>query len=330
MKMKITPPAIDRQTFGLVKSKWLHTLYKWKLIDASYAIILVILDATVVHWAHPYERQFTINDITISHPFAEHEHVPASMLLILILAIPPVVFFVVDMLFTPRGHRLYLFYISYLGFAVSVTTCDLIVETMKNWIGRCRPDFLARCIPSDDAVADTLYYASEICTTKNVSRLLDGFRTTPSGHSSMAFSCFGYLTLWMLGQFLGCSCNYVGAWRFLVSFVPSLFAAYVACSRTQDYRHHFVDVILGSSIGWLMAWWSYRRYFPSVFNRSSYVPSIILDISKHGLDDIQTHDFYNEHSSDMEGFDLESRGADISSEANTSSTAPLNYDRDVI
>jgi len=330
--MQITPPAIDRQTFGLVSKERLHTLYKWKLIDASYAVILAILDATVVHWAHPYERQFTINDITISHPFAEHEHVPFAALLILVVAIPPVVFLVVDMLFTPRGRRVYLFYISYLGLAVSVTTCDFIVGTMKNWIGRCRPDFLARCIPRKDAVADTLYYASEVCTTENVDRLLEGFRTTPSGHSSMAFSCFGYLTFWMLGQFLGCSCNYVGAWRFLASFVPSLLAAYVACSRTQDYRHHFVDVILGSSIGWLMAWWSYRRYFPSVFNRNSYVPSLILDISKHGLDDIQTHDFYDELYPDTENIDLESRGAGMSRDTNASSTAPLNYEgeRDVL
>ncbi|QPG75594.1 hypothetical protein FOA43_002951 [Brettanomyces nanus] len=285
---------IDRQNLGLSNRRLLRSLYKWKVIDATYAIVLAILDGTIVHWVHPYQRQFTINDITISHPFTEHERIPVPLLLELVVFVSPVVMTITNRLFTPPGKRIYVFYISFLGLIVSVTTCDFMVDTLKNWIGRCRPDFLARCIPAKDALPDTLYYAKEICTTTDKPLLLDGFRTTPSGHASISFACFGYLTMWMMGQLLGCSCNYVGAWRFLVSCLPSLFASYVAFSRTQDYRHHFVDVVLGSLMGWLVAWWSYRRYFPSVFLRYSYVPSIILDTAEKGPDDYKTHDFYME------------------------------------
>ncbi|VEU24016.1 DEKNAAC105222 [Brettanomyces naardenensis] len=300
-------PYLDRQNLGLSNSDYLRTLYKWKIIDAFY-VALVFVASALVHLSAPYQRQFTINDLTISHPFAEHERVPPQMLLELVAVVPLVIFLVVDLILTPSKRKVYLLYISFLGLAISVTTCDLIVGILKNWVGRCRPDFLARCIPKADALPDTLYFAKDVCTTTDMGRLLDGFRTTPSGHSSMAFSSFGYVTFWLLGQFLGCSCNYVGAWRFLVSGLPSLFAAYVALSRTQDYRHHFVDVVLGSAIGWLFAWWAYRRYFPSVFHKYSYVPSLLLDTAEKGPDDYKTHDFYaEEDGNDWQHGDIENQ-----------------------
>lgn len=308
---KMMPTHFDRQNLGLKNSDIIRRLYKWKIIDFTYSVVLAILDFTVVHWAHPYERQFTVNDITLSHPFAEHETISATALLILAVTIPLTIFTVTNILFTPKGRRLYVFYLSVLGLAVSMTTCDFLVDTMKNWVGRCRPDFLDRCIPRKDALPDTLYFAKDVCTTTNIPKLLDGFRTTPSGHSSMAFSCLGYMTLWMMGQYLGCSCNYVGAWRFLVSCLPSLFAAYIAFSRTQDYRHHFVDVLIGSGLGWMVAWWSYRRYFPSVYHKYSYVPSIILDIAEKGPDDYQTHDFYTEVAEHDWRPDLENQGESV-------------------
>lgn len=78
--------------------------------------------------------------------------------------------------------------------------------------------------------------------------LIDGLRSTPSGHSSISFSGLLYLTLWLLGQFKllqpRSSSRYI--YNYLVVFSPLLLATYVALSRTQDYRHHFADIILGS------------------------------------------------------------------------------------
>ena len=44
---------------------------------------------------------------------------------------------------------------------------------------------------------------------------------------------------------------------------PIACAALVSISRTMDYRHHATDVIAGSIIGIIGAWWGYRQYFPA-------------------------------------------------------------------
>ena len=44
--------------------------------------------------------------------------------------------------------------------------------------------------------------------------------------------------------------------------IPSLGAALVAGSRIMDARHHPFDVLSGSLLGILVAWASYRQYFP--------------------------------------------------------------------
>lgn len=43
---------------------------------------------------------------------------------------------------------------------------------------------------------------------------------------------------------------------------PTLGASLIATSRIMDARHHPFDVITGSLIGILVAWGSYRQYFP--------------------------------------------------------------------
>lgn len=56
--------------------------------------------------------------------------------------------------------------------------------------------------------------------------------------------------------------------RCLLAFVPLLCALLIAISRLDDYRHDVWDVSVGSSLGMLIAWFSYRRYYPAL--RSPY------------------------------------------------------------
>ncbi|KAH3669278.1 hypothetical protein OGAPHI_001399 [Ogataea philodendri] len=272
--MSLYSLSLDRDHFGLSKLPFHSLLVHWRISDALYVLLIIFLDGAVFERIEPYQRQFTINDLTISHPFAEVERVSGPALLNIVTIVPTLIIFTGVLLLTPRHHKLYVLYVSLIGQYVSLGTCVFITDVFKNWIGRCRPDFLARCQPDPAALKDTLYYASEICTTTNKGRLLDGFRTTPSGHSSMSFSGLGYATLWLLGQLTATKSD-VGAWRAIVSLLPALYASYVAMSRTQDYRHHFVDVILGSILGSLIAWWSYRRLFPAVTSSNSYTPTAL-------------------------------------------------------
>ena len=51
-------------------------------------------------------------------------------------------------------------------------------------------------------------------------------------------------------------------WRTVVVIIPTLGAALIAGSRIMDARHHPFDVISGSLLGIIVAWISYRQYFP--------------------------------------------------------------------
>jgi diacylglycerol diphosphate phosphatase/phosphatidate phosphatase len=55
-------------------------------------------------------------------------------------------------------------------------------------------------------------------------------------------------------------------WRTVVVLIPTLAASCIAISRIMDARHHPFDVLFGSAMGILVAWGSYRQYFPPVSN----------------------------------------------------------------
>jgi diacylglycerol diphosphate phosphatase/phosphatidate phosphatase len=50
--------------------------------------------------------------------------------------------------------------------------------------------------------------------------------------------------------------------RCLLGLFPLLCALLVAISRLDDYRHDVWDVTCGGLLGMLVAWFSYRRYYP--------------------------------------------------------------------
>lgn len=50
--------------------------------------------------------------------------------------------------------------------------------------------------------------------------------------------------------------------RCLLALAPLLAAALIAISRLADYRHDVYDVTCGSLLGMLVAYFSYRRYYP--------------------------------------------------------------------
>ncbi|CDK24818.1 unnamed protein product [Kuraishia capsulata CBS 1993] len=270
---------IDRDTLGF---HWLPVsgaFVKWKVLDLIYFVSLFCFDWFFLARAEPFQRQFTINDLTISHPFAEHERVTTFACIALDTLVPLICISASVLLLTPKQHKVHVWYITIVGLGVTITTNSLVTDVLKNWVGRCRPDFLARCIPKEDAVKDTLYLAKDICTQTDHSLLMDGFRTTPSGHSSGSFSGLGYLTFWLCGQ-LTVFKNRTSAWRIILAGLPTLLAAYIALSRTQDYRHHFVDILLGSLLGSIMAWWGYRRYYPELTSGYCYEPYTIIDEKK--------------------------------------------------
>lgn len=280
-----------RITFGLDRFEWYLKLVKWRfddLITLSVLLVLFFLAWTV----KPFQRQFYVNDLTISHPYTENDRVSNNMLMFYAFILPEIVIITVGMAITKYRHKLYVTYVTSLGHLISVFTASIVTDFLKNLIGRHRPDFLARCEPFDYTPKDTLVYAKDVCSTKNVDRLLDGFRTTPSGHSSLSFAGLFYLSLF-LGAQLMASHKCLGAWRAYVAWVPTLLAIYIALSRTEDYKHHFVDIFIGSVIGIFFACWSYFRIFPGIFSKMPHLPHLLTDEDLEYNTSVDGHHSYN-------------------------------------
>lgn len=65
------------------------------------------------------------------------------------------------------------------------------------------------------------------------------------------------------------STQQVKAWA---SLTPLAGATLVAISRTMDYRHHWHDVLTGSILGLVVAYFSYRQYYPPLTSDISHLP----------------------------------------------------------
>ena len=86
-------------------------------------------------------------------------------------------------------------HVTILGLFISIALTIVVTDTVKNAVGRPRPDLIARCKPQKGTSKDTLV-SYTVCTETDHHILHDGWRSFPSGHSSFAFSGLGYLALY--------------------------------------------------------------------------------------------------------------------------------------
>ncbi|RHW69102.1 phosphatidic acid phosphatase [Trypanosoma brucei equiperdum] len=126
-----------------------------------------------------------------------------------------------------------------------------IVDVLKIYAGRLRPDFLDRLRREGFNATSSLV---GVCDHAREGRL-----SFPSGHSSCAFAAFTPLTMYFLG--LSRAFNSGPVWRIILSMFPIYLAICVAASRTRDNRHHFSDILGGSVIGLVIGAFSVNIFF---------------------------------------------------------------------
>ncbi|KAF1939120.1 lipid phosphate phosphatase-like protein 1 [Clathrospora elynae] len=256
---------------------------------ADYLIIVVLIAVfTIVDKIPPFHQKFSLDNYTLHYPFAVHERVPVPWLCVYVIGAPAVIIgiytMVIDGLFSrqtamPTGRagikrlsgryrfkdRLWELNCGILGLGLSVGAAFTITGALKNAIGKPRPDLIDRCKINQDMIDHTLYALqnSTICTQTDNYIMQDGFKSFPSGHSSVSFAGLFYLSIYLAGKLHVLDAK-GEVWRTFLVMVPALGAALITGTRIMDARHHPFDVISGALLGILVSWGSYRQYFPPV------------------------------------------------------------------
>ncbi|KAI5951611.1 hypothetical protein KGF54_004685 [Candida jiufengensis] len=267
-------------------SKVYFTSSKFKsyIPDWILLVISTILFFQVFEFLKPFNRQFFINDPKLLHPFATVERVTDNQLYLYSTIIPAIIIIAVSTLLKAQNkfksttsnvtfEYFHFLQISLLGLFLSVFLVSILTDILKVWIGNPRPDFIARCGPKPGTPINTMVDVVDVCTSPlGEIYLLDGMKSTPSGHSSMSFAGLGFLSLWLIDLFTNLNLNNINnnndrktkneqlVYR-IICFLPLILASYIALSRTQDYRHHFFDILFGGLLGLIFGYVIYKKYF---------------------------------------------------------------------
>ncbi|ORX41134.1 phospholipid metabolism-related protein [Kockovaella imperatae] len=261
---------IEEDDLGKDTAKFsLAGIFKSYAPDWMLVVLLWVVYA-ILNRSGGHKREFSLNDISIQHTFAEHERVPPNLLFFISAGIPLLVLVPVSAFVARTGWDMHN---AVVGVFMSYTMTGTVTQLIKMSVGRPRPDLLARCLPREGSADHVFFGLStvDICTTTNQLRLDDGFKSFPSGHSSLSFAGLGFLSCYLAGK--------MHLWdrrghrtRGWFALSPLLGAVMVAISRTEDNRHHWQDVLVGSLLGLFIAWVSYRTYFPPLSHRQCHLP----------------------------------------------------------
>ncbi|KAG7117922.1 MICOS complex subunit MIC60 like protein [Verticillium longisporum] len=202
-------------------------------------LVLVAGAGGGLHLIEPNKRPFSLVDPNIAFPFTESETVPVWLLLVLNLFVPALIILLVCLIFVPGNtipegtpksliwkRKLWELHVGLLGLALAIVGAWFITNGMKNMFGKPRPDLLSRCepdlanfqqyiiggiasgsaaIPSnlnlEQLVGLGMLVSPDICKNTDSSKLDDGFRSYPSGHSSSAAAGLIYLSLFLASKF---------------------------------------------------------------------------------------------------------------------------------
>ncbi|KAJ1680262.1 hypothetical protein EV182_000355 [Spiromyces aspiralis] len=256
---------------------------RWGWLALSYVPDWLVIFANLVVWGamglvSPVRRPFSVNDTSIAFPYVlpEDQTITNAMLSVIAIVVPLVFIVLIAGLWRRSLHDLHS---ALLAFSLAITLTVMFTDVLKNSVGRPRPNFLARCIPdtskapslqklqqqrgAQTAVPAPSYglWPVDICTREDWGVIDEGYRSFPSGHSSLSFCGMAFLALFIGGK-IHVFDQRGHSIKPIIVCLPLLGASLVGASRVADYWHHPEDVIAGAILGISMAWFGYRQYYP--------------------------------------------------------------------
>ncbi|KAG9152016.1 hypothetical protein Leryth_002273 [Lithospermum erythrorhizon] len=168
-------------------------LYDWLLL-----LLLVFIDGglNLIEPFHRYVNEDIVRDLKF--PF-KHDTVPMWAVPIYAVILPLVVF----MAYYLGRRDVYDLHHAILGLAYSVLISAVVTDSIKDAVGRPRPNFFWRCFPDGIATFDPTpgdNFGNVMCT--GVKKIIkEGYKSFPSGHSSCLMFLGWYLQrLYLIGR----------------------------------------------------------------------------------------------------------------------------------
>ncbi|XP_056842215.1 putative lipid phosphate phosphatase 3, chloroplastic isoform X1 [Raphanus sativus] len=239
------------------------TLARTHMHDWIILVLLVILECILLI-IHPFYRFVGKDMMTdLSYPLKSNT-VPIWSVPIYAMLLPLVIF--ISIYF--RRRDVYDLHHAVLGLLYSVLVTAVLTDSIKNAVGRPRPDFFWRCFPDGKAVFDSL---GDVICHGDKSVIREGHKSFPSGHTSWSFAGLGFLSLYLSGKIQVFDGKGHVA-KLCIVILPLLVAALVGISRVDDYWHHWQDVFAGGLLGLVVSTFCYLQFFPPPYHTEAWGP----------------------------------------------------------
>ncbi|THH14991.1 hypothetical protein EW146_g5423 [Bondarzewia mesenterica] len=253
--------ARARELLGEDVFDWTDRSY---VIDWIVAAGLLLLSYIVSDSLPVFERDFSLEDPLISHKHT-HQQISGTTNALIALAVPFTIAGVIGIVRASLWEIHHGFLAIFSGRAIA----RLITESLKNRVVSVQTSW--------QGVNGTRLFKHVLGT--KLADVTDGRRSFPSGHSSTAFAGMTFISFFLAGK--------TAAWcfqapisptsitgtrlgRLMLTLLPLAFAAWVAISRVEDYRHHKEDVVVGSLIGLFSSSICYLTFWPNPFTTEEW------------------------------------------------------------
>ncbi|OWM86285.1 hypothetical protein CDL15_Pgr011109 [Punica granatum] len=227
-------------------------------------LLLLIVMEVILYVIHPFYRFVGKDMMTdLKYPLRDNT-VPVWAVPMYAVLLPIAVFLLIYF----RRRDVYDLHHGILGLLYAVLITAVITDAIKDATGRPRPDFFWRCFP--DGVEAYDKGGGVKCHGKD-SVIKEGHKSFPSGHASWSFAGLGFLSLYLSGKIKAFDRNGHVA-KLCIVFLPLLAASLVAVTRVDDYWHHWQDVFAGGLLGFVVAAFCYRQFFPNPYDDEGWGP----------------------------------------------------------
>ncbi|XP_052176626.1 lipid phosphate phosphatase 2-like [Diospyros lotus] len=226
-------------------------------------LLLVIGGLNYIEPFHRYVGKDMMTDLTF--PFKE-DTIPMWAVPVYAILFPCLIFF----LYYMSRRDVYDLHHAVLGLLFSVLITGVITDSIKDAVGRPRPNFFWRCF-SDGMPVFNPSDMDVMCTNTNLKVIKEGYKSFPSGHTSWSFAGLGFLSLYLSGKIRAFD-HRGNVVKVCIVIMPYLMAILVGVSRVSDYWHHWTDVFAGAIIGTIISSLCYLHFFPLPHRTNGWAP----------------------------------------------------------